>query len=195
MPQRIQLVGELVGELVQHHKWCKPIVVSEHSHIHEDTARLIRAVVEEAPGAPWVLYLEDDVELGPRFDEIPALLGEVDRRFPTAGVVSFFSVLDVDYGFSERPVGAFAWAQCTALRSPDPDAFEGFSKFFYGRPGMEGIFEADKQIGGYYLHRGLTWLLYTPSLVQHRPVESCHYIEIKDYEARKSPTFEREFRG
>jgi hypothetical protein len=103
---------------LREYTWADPIV-SECNEPRYIAPKAIDLARRHRPDAPWILYMEDDVILGPDFGLLPGLLGEADELFPDAGIVSFFSESFSELGWSRRSMGEFGWLQCAAIRNTD----------------------------------------------------------------------------
>jgi hypothetical protein len=114
--ERAAVFADLMVRL-REYKWADPIV-SECDEPKYIAPRAIDRARKHRPDAPWLLYMEDDVILGPDFGLLPGLLREADELFPNTGVVSFFGSF-VEPGWSIHPMARFDWLQCAAIRNTD----------------------------------------------------------------------------
>jgi hypothetical protein len=103
---------------LREYKWADPIV-SECDEPEYITPKAIDLARRHRPGAPWLLYMEDDVILGPDFGLLPGLLREADEIFPYTGLVSFFSLWIDQPGWSTHPMQRFGSTLCFAIRNTD----------------------------------------------------------------------------
>jgi hypothetical protein len=99
--ERAAVFAELMARL-REYEWADPIVseCDEPTYIASTAIDLAR---RHHPDAPWLLYMEDDVILGPDFGLLPGLLREADEQFPNTGGVSFFGYFDKP-GWSTHPM-------------------------------------------------------------------------------------------
>lgn len=154
-----------------------------------------------ATGRPWVLQLEDDVELCPHFS-VRALHG-MDSLDQSVGVVTLFSRNKADLiayaaGHFFRPLApkSFSMSQGFFIRS---ELAAGVHRFAFGAAGGPfGWYQrhpqhnraADLLLGAYLSERKARVLVRIPSLVQHRPGPSTlpgHHG------ARQSESYRRAF--
>ena len=157
---------------LREYQWADPIVsvCDEPSYIAPNAIDLARS---HRPDASWLLYMEDDVILGPDFGLLPGLLREADELFPYTGVVSFFSGSFGEPGWSIHPMEQFGWLQCAAIRNTDRlaglrdciDDIVTRNARWYGLP--------DGLIGTFLAVEYDAYALWCPSLVQHAEVTSA----------------------
>ena len=169
---RAAVFADLMVRL-REYKWADPIVseCDEPRYIAPNAIDLAR---RHRPDAPWLLYMEDDVILGPDFGLLPGLLREADELFPHTGLVSFFGN-SVKAGWSIDEMDGFAWLQCAAIRNTD--YLVGFRAFI-----DHGMTQTDKQLLPYQLPDTAVrmflaaeydaYALWYPPLVQHADVLS-----------------------
>jgi hypothetical protein len=114
---RAAVFADLMVRL-REYKWADPIVseCDEPRYVAPEAIDLAR---RHRPDAPWLLYMEDDVILGPDFGLLPGLLREADELFPHTGMVSFFSGWIDEPGWSIHSIESFGWLQCVAIRNTD----------------------------------------------------------------------------
>jgi hypothetical protein len=162
---------------LREYKWADPVVseCDEPKYIAPNAIDLAR---RHRPDAPWLLYMEDDVILGPDFGLLPGLLREADELFPDTGLVSFFGN-SVKPGWSTYQMDGFGWLQCAAIRNTDYLA--GFRAFI-----DHGTTQGDKPLPYQLLPYQLpdtavrmflageydAYALWYPPLVQHADVVS-----------------------
>jgi hypothetical protein len=123
--ERAAVFADLMVRL-REYKWADPIVAEcdDPKYIAPNAIDVAR---RHRPDAPWLLYMEDDVILGPDFGLLPGLLREADELFPNTGVVSFFSGSIGEPGWSIHSMEQFDWLQCAAIRNTD--YLSGFRAF------------------------------------------------------------------
>jgi hypothetical protein len=114
---RAAVFADLMVRLGEY-KWADP-VVSVCDEPRYKAPKAIELARSHRPGTPWLLYMEDDVILGPDFGLLPGLLREADELFPGTGLVSFFSAWFTEPGWSIHPLAEFGWMQCAAIRNTD----------------------------------------------------------------------------
>jgi hypothetical protein len=172
MPQRADVLATLLRRL-KAFAWAD-VRVSQHLDSRLDTARAI-ALADVASRADWFLYLQDDVELSPRFDEVPRIIAEASRisqRGKRIGAVSFFRQADdLGDGLTVIPAAKFCMAQCLALRGCDPRAFAMFAQGWYANH-PEHKSAVDYLLAAWTAYQGELIAIYSPSLVQHLPLPS-----------------------
>lgn len=160
---RAAVFADLMVRL-REYKWADPIV-SECDEPRYIAPKAIDLARRHRPGAPWLLYMEDDVILGPDFGLLPALLREADELFPDTGVVSFFSGTHDEPGWSTYPIGHFGWLQCAAIRNTDH--LVGFRS-----AGKQLDKDPDMAVRLFLAGEYEAYALWCPSLVQHAEVTS-----------------------
>jgi hypothetical protein len=175
---RAAVFADLMAGL-REHKWADPIVseCDEPRYIAPTAIELAR---RHRPEAPWLLYMEDDVVLGPHFDLLPELLREAGEHFPETGVVSFFSGSGTltEPGWSILPIEHFGWLQCVAIRNTE--FLLGFRAFIGELAGTDASPtqrtrpkpRTDRAVGAYLASEYDTFALWCPSLVQHADLAS-----------------------
>jgi hypothetical protein len=169
---RAPVFADLMVRL-REYAWADPIVseCDEPIYIAPNAIDLAR---RRHPGAPWLLYMEDDVILGPDFGLLPGLLREADGLFPDAGLVSFFAVGPSEPGWSSRPMEQFAWTQCLAIRNTDYlVGFRAFIDHAVTQSANKLRWEvSDVAVGTFLAVEYDAYALWCPSLVQHAFVTS-----------------------
>jgi hypothetical protein len=153
-------------------KWADPILseCDEPRYIAPNAIDLAR---RHRPDAPWLLYMEDDVILGPDFRLLPGLLREADELFPDTGVVSFFSGWHRDPGWSIHTMDRFGWLQCAAIRNTEYlVGFGGEAEQLHEHP--------DKAVRDFLAIEYDAYALWCPSLVQHAVVTSAFLGQTTD---------------
>jgi len=172
MPQRLDVLGTLL-ERLKAFPWAD-VRISTHVDSRLDTARAV-ALASVYSRLDWFLYLQDDVELSPRFDEVPRIIGEASRisqRGKRIGAVSFFRQADdLGDGLSIIPAAKFCMAQCMALRGAEPLAFASFARGWYAQHPQHKS-AVDYLLAAWTAHQGELIAIYSPSLVQHLPLPS-----------------------
>lgn len=168
---RAAVFADLIVRL-REYKWADPIV-SECDEPRYIVPKAIDLARRHRPGAPWLLYMEDDVILGPDFGLLPGFLREADELFPSAGLVSFFSGFVSDPGWSTHPIESFGWMQCAAIRNTD---------FLVGfRSAGEQLHEhPDTAVRTFLAVEYDAYALWCPSLVQHAGVTSAFLGQTND---------------
>lgn len=170
---RATVFADLMDRL-QECKWADPLV-SECPEPRYIAPRAIELARRHRPDAPWLVYIEDDVILGPDFGLLPGLLSEADELFPQAGIVSFYSGWIDTPGWSVHPMNLFGWLQCVAIRNTDYLA--GFRAFV-----DDGVNESpskqfgevpDASVQAFLAVEYDAYALWCPSLVQHADVTSA----------------------
>jgi hypothetical protein len=154
---------------LREYKWVDPIVseCDEPRHVAPKAIELAR---RRQPGAAWLLYMQDDVILGPDFGLLPGLLTEADELFPNAGIVSFFSGEFREPGWSLHPMRRFGWLQCAAIRNTD--YLETFWASIAQRAGEHVTPSSDFAVALFLRAEYDEFALWCPSLVQHAEVTS-----------------------
>jgi hypothetical protein len=186
---RAAVFADLMLDL-REYPWADPIV-SECDEARYTTPRAIDLARRHRPDAPWLLYMEDDVILGPHFGLLPELLREADELFPQTGIVSFFSGAFIEPGWSTLPMQRFGWLQCVAFRNTD--YLGGFRSFIddlvtqtageqstSSTAGQEVPASertrpdppSDIAVGTFFTARYDAFALWCPSLVQHAELAS-----------------------
>jgi hypothetical protein len=159
---------------LREYKWADPVVseCDEPMYIAPTAIALAR---KHRPGAPWFLYMEDDVILGPDFELLPGLLSEADETFPGAGVVSFFSGGTPDPGWSVHPMRQFGYLQCAAVRNTDYLAgFRAVIDHVVSQDEGKRLYEIpDLALATFLTIEYDSYALWCPSLVQHANVTSA----------------------
>jgi hypothetical protein len=181
---RAAVFADLMVRL-REYKWADPIV-SECDEPRYIAPRAIDLARSHHPGAPWVLYMEDDVILGPDFGLLPELLREADERFPDTGVVSFFSGSHADPGWSTHPMEGFGWLQCAAIRNTDYLA--GFWS-----AGKQLDRQPDMAVRAFLAVEYDAYALWCPSLVQHAGVTSAFFGQTKAATGRISRSYKQAY--
>jgi hypothetical protein len=175
---------------LREYKWADPIV-SECDEPRYVAPKAIDLARTHGPDAPWFLYMQDDVVLGPDFGLLPELLREADELFPHAGIVSFFHGPWIEPGWSTHRMELFGWLQCAAIRNTDHLA--GFGTFVDDLVAQSPVKEStlsatrpdlptsqqtrprpysDRAVGTFLATEYDVFALWCPSLVQHADVES-----------------------
>jgi hypothetical protein len=186
MPERAQALAETLEQL-QSHRWALAIV-SPHTDSRKDVGNALRAAAAARPAAPWLIYLEDDVRLSPRFSEVPAILAGVSD--PAIGAVCFFrSKDDLPDGLTRLSATKMSMSQCTAIRSLLPDYFDRFAEAWYSKH-PQHRHASDLLIGAWVSFKLQQMLVHSPSLVQHRPLKSTLGPRARN---RQSASFRRAF--
>jgi hypothetical protein len=168
---RAAVFADLMVRL-REYEWADPIV-SECDEPMYIASKAIDLARRHRPGAPWLLYMEDDVILGPDFGLLPGLLREADELFPSTGLVSFFSGYLREAGWSIHPMKEFGWLQCTAIRNTD--YLVGFrADIDDGVTQSRGSYEVpDRAVALFLGVEYDAFALWCPSLVQHADVTSA----------------------
>jgi hypothetical protein len=172
---RAAVFADLVVSL-REYKWADPIV-SECDELRCIAPNAIDLARRHHPGAPWLLYMEDDVILGPDFGLLPALLREADDLFPDAGLVSFFSCFIDDPGWSTHLMAEFVSPLCVAIRNTD--YLLGFRAFVdAAADGPHYLIDSpDPAVRMFMAVEYDSYALSCPSLVQHTDVTSTYLGE------------------
>ena len=182
---RAAVFADLIVRL-REYKWADPIV-SECDEPMYIAPQAIDLATRHHPDAPWLLYMEDDVILGPDFGLLPGLLREADKLFPDMGLVSFFSVTYADPAWSIHPIGHFGCVQCAAIRNTD--YLMGFRTVIdhavTQSAGKEWYELPDIAIGTFLAVEYDEFALWCPSLVQHAEVTSTFFSQT---EVSRHPT-------
>jgi hypothetical protein len=172
---RAAVFADLMVRLGEY-KWADPVVsvCDGPMYIAPQAIELAR---RRQPDARWLLYMEDDVILGPDFDLLPGLLREANELFPDTGLVSFFSMAAQEPGWSIHPMRGFSCLQCAAIRNTDHLVgfrtvidhvmTQGGGEFLYGIP--------DLAVANFLTVEYDSYALWCPSLVQHADVTSAFY--------------------
>jgi hypothetical protein len=181
--------AELMAGL-REYEWVDPIV-SECDEPRYIAPKAVDLARKHQPDAPWLLYMQDDVILGPDFGLLPELLREADELFPSAGIVSFFHGPWIEPGWSTHRMELFGWLQCAAIRNTDH--LVGFGAFIddlvsqsTGNPSTtsrtrDGFLTSqhgrerpysDRAVGTFLAAEYDAFALWCPSLVQHAEVAS-----------------------
>jgi hypothetical protein len=170
MPQRRDVLAKLVDEL-KAHAWAE-VRISQHVDSRQDVSRAVNLANASAPD--WWVYLEDDVELSPRFDEIPRLISEataLSHRGKRVGAVCFFWTTKLPDGLTIMPASRMSMSQCTAVRGCDPFEFAEFARDWYADH-PQHHHASDLLLGAWTRSRGEMIAVQSPSLVQHLPLPS-----------------------
>jgi hypothetical protein len=139
----------------------------------------------EGVSCPWVFYLEDDIELSPKFGEIvPSVLNSVNEK---CGAVSFFSTGCVIFPMYKVSL-PFNYAQCVAIKLEVAEAWGDLILDWWDHAPHAKRKGPDICLGECCHGLGLDILVYTPSLVQHRDIPSAFGHTAH----KKSGTFDRE---
>ena len=203
--ERAAVFADLMVRL-RGYSWADPIVsvCDEPRHIAPKAIDLAR---RHRRDAPWLLYMEDDVILGPDFGLLPGLLEEVDELFPDTGIASFFSGSFGEPGWSIRSLTEFAWLQCAAIRNTD--YLGGFRAFIDSgvigcagkRSTTPGRYEfppsrrtrpsppSDHAVGTFLAAEYDAYALWCPSLVQHADLPPVFSGQAKDAPKRISKSY------
>jgi len=163
---RAAVFADLMVRL-REYKWADPIV-SECDEPRYIAPKAIDLARRHRPDAPWLLYMEDDVILGPDFGLLPALLREADELFPSTGIVSFFAEGFGEPGWSTHRMHGFGWLQCAAIRNTDH--LEGFRS-----AGEQLTAHPDEALRAFLAVEYGAYALWCPSLVQHADVTSAFF--------------------
>jgi hypothetical protein len=180
---------------IREHKWADLIVseCDEPGYIAPNAIDLAR---KHRRGARWLLYMEDDVILGPDFGLIPEILREADELFPDCGIVSFFSRSVQEPGWSIHSMEHFRWLQCAAIRNTDH--LVGFRTFIgcvvMQSAEKQGLTQRyvvpDQAVQTFMATEYDAFAVWCPSLVQHAEVRSVFW----NYEIPCiSPSYERAY--
>jgi hypothetical protein len=123
----------------------------------------------EGISCPWVFYLEEDIELSPKFGEvIPSILNAVDEK---CGAVSFFST-DSNIVPMYRASPPFNYSQCVAIRLEVARSWGNTLLNWWDNAPRAKRKGPDICFGECCDNLGVDILVYTPSLVQHRYIPS-----------------------
>jgi hypothetical protein len=171
--------ADLIAGL-REYRWADPIVseCDEWRYIAPCAIDLAR---RHRPDAPWLLYMEDDVILGPDFGLIPELLREADELFRSTRLVSFFSLSIDEPGWSVHPMEQFGSLLCAAIRSTDH--LVGFRAFIdcavTQSAGEERTTQfPDLAVRTFLAVESEAFALWCPSLVQHADVTSAFWGQV-----------------
>jgi len=171
---------------LREYKWADP-VVSECDEPRYIASKAIDLARRHRPEAPWLLYMEDDVILGPDFGLLPGLLREADEIFPYTGLVSFFSASFGEPGWSIHSIEQFAWLQCAAIRNTDYLAgFRAYTDYVATQV-------PDQTVGTFLAVEYDAFSLWCPSLVQHADVWSAYFGQRMDASERISWTYKQAY--
>jgi hypothetical protein len=172
---RAAVFADLMVRL-REYKWADPVVsvCDGPMYIAPQAIELAR---RHHPGAPWLLYMEDDVIVGPDFGLLPGLLREADELFPNAGIVNFFSASTDEPGWSIRSMHEFFWLQCAAIRNTDYLAgFRAFIDHVVAQSANKQLYELpDLAVRAFLAVEYDAFALWCPSLVQHADVASAFF--------------------
>ena len=169
---RATVFADLMRRL-QEYEWADP-VVSECPEPRDIAPNAIDLARRHRPDAPWLLYMEDDVILGPEFGLLPGLLSEAAELCPQAGIVSFYSGWIDTPGWSIHPMNLFGWLQCAAIRNTDYLAdFRAFVDCSVNEPAKQFGEVPDASVQAFLAAEYDTYALWCPSLVQHADVTSA----------------------
>jgi hypothetical protein len=178
---RAAVFADLMVRL-REYKWADPIVAEcdDPKYIAPNAIDLAR---RHRPDAPWFLYMEDDVILGPDFGLLPGLLREADELFPNTGLMSFFCPGLVEPGWSIQPMEQFSWLQCAAIRNTD---------YLVGFRSAGGQFP-DVAVTSFLSVEYDAYALWCPSLVQHAEVTSAFFGQGVNASERISKSYEQAY--
>jgi hypothetical protein len=169
---RAAVFGDLMVGL-REQKWADPIV-SECDEPWYVAPKAVDLGRRHHPGAPWLLYMEDDVIIGPDFGLLPGLLREADELFPDTGVVSFYSGVFGEPGWSIHSMEQFGSLLCVAIRNTDHLAgFRAFIDYDVTQsPGKQSYKSPDLALQAFLATEYDAYPLWCPSLVQHADLTS-----------------------
>lgn len=186
MPQRVDALRYTLGQLAGR-AWVEPLV-SKHVDSRQDVANAVRVANGSQPH--WWIYLEDDVELSPRFDEIPGTLAHVDSNIPNVGAVSFFRLRDnLPTGLMVISARQLSSSLCVAFRGCDVNEFAKFAGQWYAEH-PQHHHASDLLLGAWLVRQRQRLCAFTPSLVQHRRLPSTLGPRSR---YRQSASYERVF--
>jgi hypothetical protein len=167
---RATVFADLIGGL-REYKWADPIVseCDDPRYIAPNAMDLVR---RHRPDAPWLLYMEDDVVLGPDFEWLPEILREADDLSRYTGVVSFFSLWFDEPGWSIHPLEQFGSLLCVAIRNTDH--LVGFRAFIdhvlTQSADKQWMTQPDQAVRTFLATEYDVHAVWCPSLVQHAEV-------------------------
>jgi hypothetical protein len=186
---RAAVFADLMVRL-REYEWADPIV-SECDEPKYIAPAAVDVARKHRPEAPWLLYMEDDVILGPDFGLLPGLLSEADELFQYTGIVSFFSGWIDDPGWSIHSIEHFGWLQCVAIRNTD--YLVGLRAFIDSVPGTvptsgprRPMPPPDMAVGTFLAAEYDAYALWCPSLVQHAELASLFYRQYPPERVSKS---------
>jgi hypothetical protein len=168
-PERTESLAALLEQLSAY-PWAD-VYVHEHENTWTDMSASLAMV---AHLAPWVIYIEDDVYLGARFEEIRGDIETIGAD-PIIGAINFFGVNKHIPGIEmTNPGRKLIYIQCTAIRTA-PFRQWSFAKYeakFYGLRLSAGLYAPDWIMGEFLRECGYRHVIRYPSLVQHRHITS-----------------------
>ena len=187
MPQRTQALRATLRQL-SWHLWALP-VISRHVDSRQGVGRALRRATEVDSHSLWIIYLEDDIVLSPRFSEVPRILVDAAADMSIGAICFFRSKDDLDEGVTRMAASKMSMSQCTAIRTLDPEQFEQFATDWYARH-PQHHHASDLLLGAWVSHLGQDMLVHSPSLVQHRRLRSTLGPRARN---RQSESFRRAF--
>jgi hypothetical protein len=152
-------------------KWAAPIV-SECDDLRYIAPNAVDLARRHRPSAPWLLYMEDDVVLGPDFGWLPEILREADELPRYTGVVSFFSLWFDEPGWSVHPMKQFGSLLCAAIRNTDHLlGFRAFIDYVVTQSAdKQWMTHPDEAVQTFLAMEYDAHAVWCPSLVQHAEV-------------------------
>jgi hypothetical protein len=167
---RAAVFAELVVGL-REYKWADTIV-SECDDPRYIAPNAIELARRHRPDASWLLYMEDDVVLGPDFGWLPEMLREADELFRHTGLVSFFSLWFDEPGWSIHPIEQFGSLLCVAIRNTDHlVGFRAFIDYVVTQSAdKQWMTQSDQAVRTFLGSKYDAHAVWCPSLVQHAEV-------------------------
>jgi hypothetical protein len=179
MPQRVDLLVELVEELRRH---CEGAAFVLREHVEGDPPSVdFPAVINEAlkTDRPWVLQVEDDAWPCPAFGYLAAQYLATAEAYGIQAV-QFFSRHKQDLGlyrsgvhgsWRKQPPAQLCMIQAVAVRSYALSGFPEWAPQWYAEH-PQHVHAADTLLGAWLSRKKARVMVTVPSLVQHRAVPS-----------------------
>ena len=179
---------------------CSGAAFVTRRHVPGTSARLdFPAVIDAAVarGRPWILHVEDDVQLAPAFGRLaPEALAEAERAGVAA--MSLFSrsrrdlqMLDRGERYRRQAPSSFSGLLCVFLRAGAVRGLSEWAPSWYADH-PEHHHAADTLLGAWLSRQRARMLVHVPSLVQHRDAPSTLHPGAGP---RQSASFRRCFGG
>lgn len=146
-----------------------PIIIVPHPPDAAPSANAVRWLpIGALLGRPWVLHVEDDIKLGPHFNQIPDILA---IRPGQAAVCSFFALADGPDGWVTCPASRWYSTCCVVVDASLAVGYENYaSNWYLEHPKHRDA--ADLLLGSWCASQRRRIAVWRPSLVQHQHLPS-----------------------